>query len=112
MHRAEPFVRRMFLASLVIAGTAAIARAEPSGNDPSAADRVVPAVAVEQVQVPLLGLREEGAMVLIGSALIGLASAVRRCGRTPPFRGAAGLPAAYSPHSQPAAFERLSKTLD
>jgi hypothetical protein len=80
MHRAEPFVRRIFLASLVIAGGATMAGATPVSDDRTATDRVVPAVAVQQVQVPLLGLREEAAMVLVGLALIGLAAAVRSAG--------------------------------
>ena len=80
MRRAEPFVRRMFLASLAIAGSTAMAAAPPTYNDRTAADRAVPAVAVEQVRVPALGLREEAAMLLVGSALIGLAAAVRRVG--------------------------------
>ena len=35
-------------------------------------------IAVQQVRVPVPGLREEAAMVLVGTALIGLAAAVRR----------------------------------
>jgi hypothetical protein len=35
-------------------------------------------VAVQQVRVPVPGLRDEAAMVLVGTALIGLAAAVRR----------------------------------
>lgn len=35
-------------------------------------------VAVQRVAVPSRGLRDEAAMVLIGTALIGLAAAVRR----------------------------------
>ena len=80
MRRAEPFVRRMFLASLVIAGSATMAGAAPADSDRTGAGRAVPAVAVEQVRVPALGLREEAAMLLVGSALIGLAAAVRRAG--------------------------------
>jgi hypothetical protein len=57
-----------------------MAGATPVSDDRTATDRVVPAVAVQQVQVPLLGLREEAAMVLVGLALIGLAAAVRRAG--------------------------------
>jgi hypothetical protein len=36
------------------------------------------AVAVQQVRVPMPGVRDEVAMVLVGTALIGLAAAVRR----------------------------------
>jgi hypothetical protein len=35
-------------------------------------------VAVQQVSIPATGLRDEAAMVLVGTALIGLAAAVRR----------------------------------
>lgn len=35
-------------------------------------------VAVQRIAVPSFGLRDEAAMVLIGTALIGLAAAVRR----------------------------------
>jgi len=80
MLRAEPFVRRTVLASLVIAGSATMAGAAPASNDRAAADRAVPAVAVQEVRVPILGLSEEAAMVLVGTALIGLAAAVRRAG--------------------------------
>lgn len=51
---------------LVAAGTA-------DKNQPSE-----PAVAVQQVRVPVTGLRDEAAMVLVGTALIGLGAAVRR----------------------------------
>jgi LPXTG-motif cell wall-anchored protein len=37
-----------------------------------------PAVAVQQVQLPLTGQHDEAAMVLIGTVLIGLGAAVRR----------------------------------
>jgi hypothetical protein len=37
-----------------------------------------PAVAVQRVAVPATGLRDEAAMVLVGSVLIGVAAAVRR----------------------------------
>jgi len=49
------------------------ATGETGGRNPDA-----PAVAVQQVRVPLPGLRDEAAMILVGSALIGLAAAVRR----------------------------------
>jgi hypothetical protein len=37
-----------------------------------------PAVAVQRVSVPDMGVRDEAAMLLVGTALIGLAAAVRR----------------------------------
>jgi hypothetical protein len=35
-------------------------------------------VAVQRISVPATGMRDEAAMVLVGTALIGLAAAVRR----------------------------------
>lgn len=37
-----------------------------------------PAVAVQRVSVPVTGVRDEAAMLIVGTALIGLAAAVRR----------------------------------
>jgi hypothetical protein len=48
----------------------------PAENDTAVA--VDAAVAVQQVRVPAHGLRDEAAMVLVGTALIGLGAAVRR----------------------------------
>ena len=70
---------RKYLASLVVTGCALAA--VPLGAAPSLkeADSATPAVAVQQVRVPAGGgLRDEAAMVLVGTALIGLAAAVRR----------------------------------
>jgi hypothetical protein len=69
---------RRFLASVVFAGCAMIASplfASPA-EDPSNTNQ--PTVAVQQVRVPVPGIRDEAAMVLVGTALIGLAAAVRR----------------------------------
>jgi len=44
----------------------------------AATDEASTTVAVQQVKMPVPGLREEAGMVLIGTALIGLAAAVRR----------------------------------
>lgn len=72
-------VVRKYLASLIVTGCAFAASplaAAPSLKDAEAA---TPAVAVQQVRVPASGgLRDEAAMVLVGTALIGLAAAVRR----------------------------------
>ena len=69
---------RKYLASLAFGGLLAIAApvaAVPGATEgPSAG----PTVAVQQVKVPLPSLRDEAAMVLVGTALIGLAAAVRR----------------------------------
>jgi hypothetical protein len=68
-----------YLASVAFLGCAAAASplaAQPSGVE---ADGAAPAVAVQQVRVAANGgLRDEAAMVLVGTALIGLAAAVRR----------------------------------
>jgi hypothetical protein len=77
MHRPESYPMRMVIASLVFAGCSAIAAATPT-NDRDPAAQTQPTLAVEQVRVPLSGLRDEAAMVLVGTVLIGLAAAVRR----------------------------------
>jgi hypothetical protein len=69
-----------YLASLVFTGCVLIASPSRAGspvNDTPNAE-ASPTVAVEQVRVPLPGLREEAAMVLVGTALIALGAAVRR----------------------------------
>lgn len=71
---------RKYLASLVFAVSALVASplaAAPSANEASRVEASA-AVAVQQVPVARLGLRDEAAMVLVGTALIGLAAAVRR----------------------------------
>jgi hypothetical protein len=71
---------RKYLASTVFTGCA-LAAASPLAAAPSLkeAETATPAVAVQQVRVPANGgLRDEAAMVLVGTALIGLAAAVRR----------------------------------
>ena len=70
---------RKYLASMVFTGCALAASsvmATPSVNE--AESTVAPAVAVQHVRLPMAGLRDEAAMVLVGTALIGLAAAVRR----------------------------------
>jgi len=66
----------------VFAGCIAIAApllaAPAASGETVATNPEAPAVAVQQVRVPLPGLRDEAAMVLVGTALIGLAAAVRR----------------------------------
>jgi hypothetical protein len=80
MHRPESFAAQSFIASLAFIACATLANAAPVNHDrePAAASQPAPTLAVEQVRVPLLGLRDEAAMVLVGAALIGLAAAVRR----------------------------------
>ncbi|NUR55080.1 MAG: hypothetical protein HOQ29_11580 [Acidobacteria bacterium] len=73
---------RRYVGALVFAGCAALSGAAAAGpattGDAAVHPPAPPAVAVQQVRVPLPGLREEAAMVLVGTALIGLAAAVRR----------------------------------
>ena len=73
---------RRNVASFVFAGCIALApplmAAPAATGEGVAASPDAPAVAVQQVRVPLPGLRDQFAMVLVGSALIGLAAAVRR----------------------------------
>lgn len=69
---------RKYLASLAFSGLLAVAA--PSAATPEAVEspKANATVAVQQVKVPLPSLRDEAAMVLVGTALIGLAAAVRR----------------------------------
>jgi len=70
---------RKYLASLVFTGCALVASTAAAAAPMTGADNAVPAVAVQQVRVAAAGgLRDEAAMVLVGTALIGLAAAVRR----------------------------------
>ena len=68
-----------FVVGVMIAGGLWLgvpAPAEPVAGDEAQAPG--PTVAVQAVSVPSIGIRDEAAMVLLGSALIGLAAAVRR----------------------------------
>ena len=70
---------RRYVAGLVFAGSLAVAlpvTGAPEVQDTKNPD--APAVAVQQVRVPFAHLRDEAAMVLVGTALIALAAAVRR----------------------------------
>jgi hypothetical protein len=72
-------VMRKYLASLVfVVGLSAAAPALAATDTTSEEARVQATVAVQHVRVPVPGLRDEAAMVLVGTALIGLAAAVRR----------------------------------
>ena len=71
-------VMRKYLGSLaIVVSVTAAAPVLAAANAPDEAN-ASPAVAVEQVRIPFTGLRDEAAMVLVGTALIGLAAAVRR----------------------------------
>jgi hypothetical protein len=72
---------RRYVASFVFAGCVTLGGplfAAPTAAGETATASEAPAVAVQQVRVPLPRLRDEAAMVLVGTALIGLAAAVRR----------------------------------
>ena len=70
---------RKYLASLVFTGCALAASPVMAASSVNEAESTVaPTVAVQQVRLPMAGLRDEAAMVLVGTALIGLAAAVRR----------------------------------
>jgi len=53
------------------------AATRPAADEPREAAASAPA-AVQRVSVPTAGMRDEAAMVLVGTALIGLAAALRR----------------------------------
>jgi hypothetical protein len=79
MHRSESYPLHMALASLILVSCSAFATAAPTKDrDRVAQTQPTPALAVEHVRVPLTGVRDQAAMVLIGTALIRLAAAVRR----------------------------------
>ncbi|HEY3884193.1 MAG TPA: hypothetical protein VGL62_03210 [Vicinamibacterales bacterium] len=63
-------------AAVIMLALSAIASAVTSSAPADTPDQ--PTVAVQQVPVPVPGLRDEAAMVLVGTALIGLAAAVKR----------------------------------
>jgi len=69
---------RKYLVSLAfvscLAAVASPAAAAPAPDDTAASG----AVAVQRSRVPVAGLHDQAAMVLVGTALIGLAAAVRR----------------------------------
>jgi hypothetical protein len=68
----------MYLAALAFASAAVVVPAA-AGSAAAPVPAMDPGpVAVQQVRVPAHGLRDEVAMVLVGTALITLAAAVRR----------------------------------
>ena len=71
-------MRKVFGALMftVLVGVAAPAAAATSVDEPRQA--AAAPVAVQRVSLPATGIRDEAAMVLVGTALIGLAAAVRR----------------------------------
>jgi hypothetical protein len=69
---------RKYLVSLTFGSLLAVAAPVAASTEPTVEPETPAAVAVQHVKVPLTNLRDEVAMVLIGTALIGLAAAVRR----------------------------------
>ena len=70
---------RRKLGAFMFAGAMGIGAVAASGRTVDDTTRVEPAtVAVQRVSIPAGGMRDEAAMVLVGSALIGLAAALRR----------------------------------
>lgn len=75
-----PVMRRQF-ASLMFAGFLGVFAAQLAASpsvDEAAGTAVAAPVAVQRVNFSATGLRDEAAMVLVGTALIGLAAAIRR----------------------------------
>lgn len=72
---------RRFVGPLFFVGSVAVAAplvATPAAEETPATGPAPSPVAVQQVRVSLPGVRDEVAMVLVGTALIGLGAAVRR----------------------------------
>jgi hypothetical protein len=67
------------LAFAAVAITTTSPRASASASDQPSAS-AAPTVAVQRVNLALPAVRDEAAMVLVGTALICLAAAVRRAG--------------------------------
>jgi hypothetical protein len=74
MHRQ---IRSLLLAGFV-ACCATPVFAAPSGSAEPAEEAEQTTVAVQRISLPDSGVRDEVAMVLVGTVLIGLAAAVRR----------------------------------
>jgi hypothetical protein len=69
---------RKYLATLAFVSCVSAAAPALAGTSPTEEASATATVAAQRVRVPLPGLRDEAAMVLVGTALIGLAAAVRR----------------------------------
>jgi hypothetical protein len=68
---------RKYLASLAFTGCLAIAAPLAAATATETAEPEA-TVAMQRMPAPVSGLRDEAAMVLLGTALIGVAAAVRR----------------------------------
>jgi len=72
---------RKYLVTLVFGGCAlVVSPLSAASPEKEVTTEASPAVVIEHAaaRVPVSGLRDEAAMILVGSALIGLAAAVRR----------------------------------
>jgi hypothetical protein len=67
-----------YLGALVIAACVSLAGAASAAPAVEEVPAAAATVAVQQVRAQATGLRDEAAMVLVGTALIGLAAALRR----------------------------------
>jgi hypothetical protein len=79
--RGHRVMRRQFVVVVfALVAAAAVASVAAAGRVAAAEPRqeTVTPVAVQRVGIPATGIRDEAAMVLVGTALIGLAAAVRR----------------------------------
>jgi len=68
---------RKYLLFAVVAGVLAFLAPMATAHTPDE-DTVAAPVAVQRVSFPSMGLRDEATMIVVGTALIGLAAAVRR----------------------------------
>ena len=66
-----------FLFLLLVCAVPLFAATRPGADEPRESSASAP-VAVQRINVPATGIRDEAAMVLVGTALIGLAAVVRR----------------------------------
>jgi hypothetical protein len=77
--RVRSNVMRWYAASLpLVAGLAVVVPVAATPTEAKNPSTDATAVAVQEVRVPDHGLRDEAAMVVVGTALIGIAAAVRR----------------------------------
>jgi hypothetical protein len=68
----------VFLMFVGVVGLASVLAATANTQEEGRETVATPPVAVQRVSLPATGLRDEAAMVLVGTALIGIAAAVRR----------------------------------
>lgn len=71
-------MRRVVLLMFVVLITGAASAVSGRTVAEDVSERATAPVAVQGVSLPSAGIRDEAAMILVGTALIGLAAAVRR----------------------------------